>query len=232
MKSIRLLLLPAVLLLNACSVLYAPMAPNIPLMEGRNELQIEVGIASDGASFKTAYSPVNHLAIQVNGHSGFVHGDRWEISGALGGYIVLADIVHMELYGGYSYANVDFAQSAPDPAYNPLLSASGYYHKPYGQFDFGLSSKSKKFYGGFCFRASYMDFYFTAAHNRAYSYQEGTHDYGMIYDPYAFINFRIFYNLSMSLYAGVTIARHDIMMKDYFVIGTGLRVTLFSKKTL
>jgi hypothetical protein len=217
------------MIFSSCTVLYAPMTPNVPLMEGRNELQAEAGIATDGASFKTAYSPVNHLAIQINGQSGFVHGSRREISGAIGTYFVLADIVHMELYGGYSYATVNFSQSAPDDAYNPLTSATGYYHKPFGQFDIGFSSKTKAFYGGFCIRASYIDFYYTDAVNRRESYLAGTHDYSWICDPYAFINIRLYKQLSMSLYAGVTLAQHDIMMKDYFVMGTGLRVTLFQK---
>ncbi len=217
------------LIFNSCSVLYAPMTPNVPLMEDRNEFQVEAGIATDGASFKTAYSPVNHFAIQLNGQSGFVHGRRWEISGALGTYFVLADMVHLELFGGYSYANVSFSQSAPDDAYNPLTSAAGYYHKPFGQFDIGVSSKSKGFYGGFCIRASYMDFYYKDAKNRRETYVIGTHDYSWIYDPYSFINIRLYKQLSMSLYAGVTLAQHDIMMKDYFVMGTGLRVTLFQK---
>jgi hypothetical protein len=218
------------LIFGSCSVLYAPMAPNIPLMEGRNELQAEVGIAGDGASFKTAYSPVNHLAIQLNGHSGFVHGNRLELSGALGTYFVFADFLHLEFFGGYSYADVHFSQSAPDDAINPLLSASGYYHKPYGQFDIGFSSKLKGFYGGFSFRAGYMDFYYTDAKNRRITEVIGTHEYCWIYDPYAFINIRLYKQISMSLYAGVTMSQHDIMIRDYFVIGTGLRVTLFRKE--
>ena len=74
-----------------------------------------------------------------------------------------------------------------------------------------------------------MDFYYTDAVYRQGTDVTGTHDYSWIYDPYAFINIRLYKQLSMSLYAGVTIAQHDIMMKDYFVLGTGLRVTLFQK---
>ena len=75
-----------------------------------------------------------------------------------------------------------------------------------------------------------MDFYYTAAVNRRFTYVIGTHDYCWIYDPYAFINIRLYKQLTLSLYAGVTIAQHDIMQRDYFVIGTGLRVTLFQKR--
>jgi hypothetical protein len=226
--AILFILALVLLILNGCSVLYAPMAPNIPLMEGKNEVQAEIGIASDGASFKTAYSPVNHLAVQFNAHSGFVHGKRREVSAAVGAYFVVRNCMHVELYGGYGYGSVLFNQSAPDVAVNPLTSASGYYNRPYGQLDLGFSSRSKGFYFGWCIRTSYMDFYYTDA-NHGHQSLIGTHIYNWIAEPYIMMNIRLFKPLSLSLYCGMTGARNDYLQKDYVVTGGALRLTLFQK---
>lgn len=62
-----LLWLAPLLLWSSCQSLYIPSGPNVPLMSEGDELQVGMGIGSNGYGAQLAYSPYYHWAITANG---------------------------------------------------------------------------------------------------------------------------------------------------------------------
>lgn len=101
--------------LSSCSSIYVPTTPNIPLFKVGGEFQIESSVLSNGLNVKSAFSPLNHIGMQLNGHYFYQilqtsnPNYHYYIDGALGLYQNFNDKFFSEIYFGYGEGKSSFS---------------------------------------------------------------------------------------------------------------------------
>jgi hypothetical protein len=118
-----------VVLIASCKV-YTPQPAPVPLMSAKHELQLNGGITiPPGISGSVAYSPFNHVAIQVHGSMGPLGSDYFQ--GMLGYYRKNTQNLNMECYGGIAHGYGKAMKASNSP------TLEGNYSIYFSQLNFG-----------------------------------------------------------------------------------------------
>ena len=222
------------LLLSSCwSSIYTPTTPNIPLFHNRNEFQFESSAFGNGLNLKTAYSPVNHIGLQLNGQFypfiGDSPGYHNYTEGAIGYYHNINNKFFLELYVGYGEGKFDFYDAFNGSDYD-LTLAKGSYFKKYAQIDFGYITHREHTFGS-SLRFCYLNCSYLEAPTYPWLVNNSYHNFG--FEPYFYFNFRIIKNLSIVHYAGFIIinGENKTIRSNIINGGIGLRLNLGRKIT-
>ena len=99
MKAYQFFTLLFPILVSSCGV-YIPQTADIPLIESKNDLRIEAGVAAGflAGTGTVSYGLTNNIAIQ--GYATTDFQERYFFHGALGYYQKLSNDYVLELYGG------------------------------------------------------------------------------------------------------------------------------------
>lgn len=107
-------------LLVSCA--YAPLMSDIPLINHKNDLRIDVGAdLANGGKLPTVHSTVSYgltdkLAVQAFGRQNFNQGyDIGYVQAALGNYNLLNKNTVLENYAGFGYGNGSFHDTEMTP---------------------------------------------------------------------------------------------------------------------
>lgn len=229
-----------ILAVTGCRSIYTPTTPNVPLFKEKNECQLEATIFLNGLNIKTAYTPVNHLAFQINGQFSQSfdkpNPDRnyhKYLEAALGYYHCFKDNFIMEWYGGYGQGKSVFGDGIISNE-ALLISAKGHYEKYYLQLNLGTLRLIKNGKLGISVRAGNVRYSYTDANLR--SLINTTDDHYLI-EPYYFINLKMNKRLSFTGTIGITIIQglsnepyRATMRTNIINIGAGFRYTLGAYK--
>ncbi|MDI9341604.1 MAG: hypothetical protein QM534_13620 [Sediminibacterium sp.] len=226
--------------LVSCRSIYTPTTPNTPLFQNKKQIQIESTAFTNGLNLKTAYTPINHLAIQLNGQ----YSQEFDqpnpnrkyhqyLEGAIGTYYCFKNNSVIELYGGYGQGASKFG----DPIISNetlLVRAKGHYEKYYAQINFGSHKLIDDGLIGVCIRAGNIRYSYTDA-NFNWLINTTADHYAL--EPYFFINNKITKRLSFVGNFGLTMIQglsNDpyaaTMRTSILNIGFGLRLS-FGNKT-
>ncbi len=222
--------------LVGCKSIYMPTTPNVPLFQQENQSQVEFTGYFNGLNLKTAYTPVNHFALQANGH--FVqqfsqpaperqHHKYLEL--AAGTYHSWRNNTVIEFYTGYGQG-ISVFQDNNITSFNSLLvTAKGHYKKAFAQINLGHHRVNKDMFG-FCVRAAVIRYTYTDANIPTLI--NSTIDHPSI-EPYFFLSRKVADHLSFIGHVGVTLIKGNVKAGDeptirtnYVNIGVGLRLSL------
>lgn len=199
---ISTLFLPA-WMMTGCLSVYTPTTPNTPLFTNKNELQAEGSVFLNGVNVKTAYTPIRHLAFQVNAQyaRGWSENYHKYAEVALGYYYGFKNNFSIECYGGYGMGASCFSDGLF--ANETLLnSASGSYEKWYMQLNFGNRQLWRRGGMGLCARLANVRYTYTDANFR--NLINTTSDHHSI-EPYWFIYLNLSKHLDFTAHAGLTL---------------------------
>jgi hypothetical protein len=157
----------------------------------KNQFQIESTAFFNGLNLKTAYTPINHLAIQANGQ----YSQEFDqpnpnrkyhkyLEGAIGTYYCFKNNSVIELYAGYGQGASIFG----DPIVSNemlLVWAKGHYEKYYAQINFGSHKLVDHGLIGVSIRAGNIRYSYTDA-NFNWLINTTADHYSL--EPYFFIN--------------------------------------------
>ena len=136
MKTSAVILFMLYFLLAGCTV-YMPQPVPICLMSARNQVQLSGGFTIiPGIAGSAAYSPVNHLAVQVYG---FAAPDQiHNYQAATGYYWNKGADLNLEVYGGLAGGEGKLINTAIPASYK------GNYRLYFAQFNLGQQNQGKK----------------------------------------------------------------------------------------
>ena len=132
MKTSKKLLLIAFTVLSfaSCKIMYIPNAQNVPMLEEKGDIKVELGTKD----LQVAYGVTDHLGIMVNGYynkndwsvtSGTLDNQylskRMLVEGGLGYYTTLGENGRFDVYGGAGYGKVHYDYELYD---NEVLTES------------------------------------------------------------------------------------------------------------
>jgi hypothetical protein len=119
MKTLKLTFASLTLLcfLSSCHIMYIPNSQNVPMMEVKNDLKVEISTKD----VQLAYAITDHIGIMANGYynknewsaysgtyENFYTSKRSLAEGGLGYYTTLSDNGRFEIYGGGGFGHVSW----------------------------------------------------------------------------------------------------------------------------
>jgi hypothetical protein len=220
--------------LSGCKSIYMPTTPNAPLFQHENQGQVEFTGFFNGMNLKTAYTPVNHFAVQANGHyvrqfsNSFPDPPQHKyLELAAGGYHCFRNKTVIEFYMGYGQGKSVFQDN--NLTSSLLVSAKGHYKKVYAQINLGHHKLNNDMYG-ICLRVADIRYTYTDA-NLA-DLVNTISDHPSI-EPYFYLSMKVADHLSFIGHVGLTFIEGDkkqseeVTMRTNFVnVGVGLRLAL------
>jgi hypothetical protein len=221
--------------LSGCRSIYMPTTPNAPLFQREDQGQVEFTGFFNGMNLKTAYTPVNHFALQANGHftqqftdPGVEKKHHRYLELAAGTYHCFRNNSVIEFYIGYGEGSSVFHDGSGLTT-TPLITATGHYKKLYAQINFGRHHIRKGVIG-MCLRVGDVRYTYTSANIE--SLVNTTIDHPSI-EPYFFISRKVADHLSFITHFGITILDGSVALTaeptirtNYLNVGVGLRLSL------
>lgn len=222
--------------ITGCRSIYTPTTPNIPLFKDENEFQTEATIFFNGLNLKMAYTPVKHIAIQVNGQYSQEFNQQNPdgqyhkyLEGAVGAYYCFNDDLVFEVYGGFGQGMSIFGDGIISNE-ELLTRAKGHYEKYYAQFNIGSRQLLRHGRIGACIRVGNVHYTYTDAN---FKWLVNTTSDHYLIEPYAFINLnmgqRVAFvgNLGITIIQGLSNKPYKASMRTNIInIGVGFKVLL------
>ncbi len=110
----RLFYLTLILVIAGCAEDYVPSKVNTPLLSRSNEFQAKATVGTSGADLQTAYSPVKHVGIMLNGNlssrGGTLkteHHNHQYIEAGVGYYYPFNVKYRFEIFGVYGIGEIE-----------------------------------------------------------------------------------------------------------------------------
>jgi hypothetical protein len=228
-------LLLSILILSCSRSIYTPTTPNIPLIQNKYEFQFESTIATNGLNIKTAFSPLNHFSLQLNGQ--YTYSSKYSepqyheyIEGAIGSYFKPNDQLLIEMYLGYGAGASNYGDAGSFSVHR-LTLAKGHYRKEYFQFNIGTPiSKHRGSLGG-CIRIGNVSY--TYESSRIANLTGNTYNHLTI-EPYMFLKIYAIREIGFVTYFGFTFVEGiDKTIRTNalnFGIGLNLRLGIKTEK--
>jgi hypothetical protein len=229
-----------VVITGGCRSIYTPTTPNTPLFKRGGEFQLESTIFINGLNVKSAYTPFNHMALQINGQYSQAIGHpnpnrnyHKYLEAAVGYYYCFKDNFVMEWYGGYGQGASIFSDGIISNE-TLLVSAKGRYEKYYLQLNFGSRKLIPNGSLGISVRAGNVRYSYSYANLK---YLTNTTSDHYLVEPYYFINLKMNKRLFFAAHLGITIIQglsnepYKATMRTSIVnLGVGFKYTLGGDK--
>ncbi|GEM_PF-1124024 len=160
MKKALLLIFIVSLFFSCTSFIYYPNGINAPLLQEKDELQVNLAIKGLGGDIQGAYAFSNHFSTQLNINMLDVFGNEFGVAhnsgqyygeAAIGYYASITPGFVFEAYLGTGHGTTFFRNTNTD-----VLRTTDY-HKIYAQLDAGFRTKNFKI--GLAFREAFVNAY-------------------------------------------------------------------------